>query len=130
MKPIQFCTEPEYFQEHEDLPLSDLDRLLRNFIVILKKPEQTEYKPSTVKGFTSKYTIPDPGYQWESNKLKLDITNGSQEVSHFQGGDHKATIHKRARIANTTEITGMIHKRSTGTVSKNLTLSSDVDQDT
>ena len=67
----QFCTEPEYFQEHEDLPLYDLDRLLRNFIVILKKPDQTEYKPSTVKNFTSKYTIPDPGYQWESNKLKI-----------------------------------------------------------
>ena len=38
---------------------------------------------------------------------QLDITNGSQEVSPFPAGDHKATINRRARNHNkhTTEIT-------------------------
>ena len=38
---------------------------------------------------------------------QLDITNESQEVSHFPAGDHKATINRRARknIKHTTEIT-------------------------
>ena len=34
-------------------------------------------------------TIPDPGYQWESDKLTEDTTNESQEVSPFPAGDHK-----------------------------------------
>ena len=29
-------------------------------------------------------TTPDPGYQWESDKLTEDTTNESQEVSPFQ----------------------------------------------
>ena len=38
---------------------------------------------------------------------QLDITNESQEVSHFPAGDHKATINRRARKHNKhlTEIT-------------------------
>ena len=28
-------------------------------------------------------TTPDPGYQWESDKLTLDTTNESQEVSPY-----------------------------------------------
>ena len=31
-------------------------------------------------------TTPDPGYQWESDKLTVDITNESQEASPFQAG--------------------------------------------
>ena len=31
-------------------------------------------------------TTPDPGYQWESDKLTVDTTNESQEVSSFQAG--------------------------------------------
>ena len=31
-------------------------------------------------------TTPDPGYQWESDKLTVDTTNESQEVSRFQAG--------------------------------------------
>ena len=47
-------------------------------------------------------TIPDPGYQWESDKLTEDTTNESQEVSPFPAGDHKAHINRRAQnIANT-----------------------------
>ena len=48
-------------------------------------------------------------------KSQLDITNESQEVSPFPAGDHKATINRHARkhYRNTTEITWMIHKRST-----------------
>ena len=52
-------------------------------------------------------TTPDPGYQWESNKLTVDITNESQEVSPFLTGDHKATINRHAQkhSKHTTEIT-------------------------
>ena len=35
-------------------------------------------------------TTPDPGYQWESDKLTVETTNESQEVSPFPAGDHKA----------------------------------------
>ena len=47
-------------------------------------------------------TTPDPGYQWESDKLTEDTTNEGQEVSPFPAGDHKAHINRRAQnIANT-----------------------------
>ena len=47
-------------------------------------------------------TTPDPGYQWESDKLTEDTTNESQEVSPFPAGDHEAHINRRAQnIANT-----------------------------
>ena len=42
-------------------------------------------------------TTPDPGYQWESDKLTVDTTNESQEVSPFPAGDHKAQINRRAQ---------------------------------
>ena len=42
-------------------------------------------------------TTPDPGYQWESDKLTVDTTNESQEVSPFPAGDHKAHINRRAQ---------------------------------
>ena len=49
-------------------------------------------------------TTPDPGYQWESDKLTEDTTNESQEVSPFPAGDHKAHINRRAQnIANTSQ---------------------------
>ena len=46
---------------------------------------------------------------------KLDITNARQEVSPFSAGDHRASINRRARKhnKNKTEITYIIHKRST-----------------
>ena len=46
---------------------------------------------------------------------QLDITNESQEVSPFPAGDQKAPIHRCAGKQNKhkTEITRMIHKRST-----------------
>ena len=48
-------------------------------------------------------------------KSQLDITNESQEVSPFPAGDHKASINRRTGKHNKhkTEITRMIHKRST-----------------
>ena len=42
-------------------------------------------------------TTPDPGYQWESDKLTVDTTDESQEVSPFPAGDHKAHINRRAQ---------------------------------
>ena len=73
---------------------------------------------------------------------QLDITNESQEVSPFPAGDHKATINRRAQKHNK-HMTETQKKYRLGTVSKNilleginrfkgtnLTLSSDVDQDT
>ena len=47
-------------------------------------------------------TTPDPGHQWESDKLTEDTTNESQEVSPFPAGDHEAHTNRRAQnIANT-----------------------------
>ena len=40
-------------------------------------------------------TTPDPGYQWESNKLT--ITHLKREPSPFPTGDHKALINRRAQ---------------------------------
>ena len=46
---------------------------------------------------------------------QLDITKESQEVSPFPAGDHKALINRCAQkhSKNKTEITYIIHKRST-----------------
>ena len=67
-------------------------------------------------------TTPDPGYQWESDKLTVDTTNESQEVSPFPAGDHKAHINRRAQnIANTRQnknIRDPQKKYRLGTVSK------------
>ena len=67
-------------------------------------------------------TTPDPGYQWESDKLTEDTTNESQEVSPFPAGDHKAHINRRAQnIANTRQNKNIKYpqkKYRLGTVSK------------
>ena len=67
-------------------------------------------------------TTPDPGYQWESDKLTEDTTNESQEVSPFPAGDHEAHINRRAQIiANTRQnknINDPQKKYHLGTVSK------------
>ena len=44
-------------------------------------------------------TTPDPGYQWENDKL-TDTTNESKEVSPFPAGDHKAQLNRRAQRHN------------------------------
>ena len=60
-------------------------------------------------------TTPDPGYHGKATTSQLDVTNESQEVSPFPAGDHKASTNGRTRKQNKkkTEITQMIHKRST-----------------
>ena len=63
-------------------------------------------------GTVQSSTTPDPGYQWESDKLTEDTTNESQEVSPFPAGDQKAHINRRAQnIAK--HKTEQKHKRST-----------------
>ena len=57
-------------------------------------------------------TTPDPGYQWESDKLTVDTTNESQEVSPFPAGDHKASINRCAQ-RHSKHKTEQKHKRST-----------------
>ena len=42
-------------------------------------------------------TTPDPGYQWESDKLTVNTSNESQEASPFPAGDHKVHINRRAQ---------------------------------
>ena len=37
----------------------------------------------------------------ESNKITLNITNKSQEVSPFPSGDHKAAMNRRESMTNT-----------------------------
>ena len=67
-------------------------------------------------------TTPDPGYQWESDKLTVDTTNESQEVSPFPAGDHKAHINRRAQ-KHSKHKTEQKHKRSTkGEVGERLKL--------
>ena len=58
-------------------------------------------------------TTPDPGYQLESNKNTINITNKSQEVSLFPAGQHKAAMNRRESMTNTRHKTQLIHKRST-----------------
>ena len=57
-------------------------------------------------------TTPDPRYQWESDKLTVDTTNESQEVSPYPAGDHKAHINGRAQ-RHSKHKTEQKHKRST-----------------
>ena len=79
-------------------------------------------------------------------QLTVDTTNESQEVSPFSAGDHKAHINRRAQ-RHSKHKTAQKHKRSTKEeppwngqknilleglnrfVGANLTLNSDVDQD-
>ena len=62
-------------------------------------------------------TAPDPRYQWESNKLTIRHHTREPRGHPFSSrtDDHKATINRRAWKHNkhTTEITWLIHKRST-----------------
>ena len=82
---------------------------------------------------------------WESNKNTINITNNSQEVSPFRAGDHKAAMNRRKSMRNTRRknTNDPQKKYRLGTVCKNilleglnrfhganLTLNSDVDQDT
>ena len=39
--------------------------------------------------------------KWESNKIILNITNKSQEVSPFPPGDHKTAMNWRKSMTNT-----------------------------
>ena len=57
-------------------------------------------------------TTPDPGYQWESDKLTVGTTDESQEVSLFPAGNHKAHIKRRAQ-RHSKHKTEQKHKRST-----------------
>ena len=58
-------------------------------------------------------TTPDPGYQWECDKITyLDTKNESQEVSPFPAGDHKAHINRCAQ-RHSIHKTEQKHKRST-----------------
>ena len=61
---------------------------------------------------TQSSTTPDPGYQLESDKLIVDTTNESQEVSPFPVGDPKAHINRRAQ-RHSKHKTEQKHERST-----------------
>ena len=54
----------------------------------------------------------DQGYQWESDRLTVDTTNESKEVSPFPTGDHKAHKNRRAQ-RHSKHKTELKHKRST-----------------
>ena len=46
-------------------------------------PEWCKYQESIQSN-----TTPNPGYQWESGKLKITHPDKSQEVSPFPAGEH------------------------------------------
>ena len=71
------------------------------------------------QGSIQSSTTPDPRYQWESDKLTVDTTNESQEVSPFPAGDHKAHTNKRAH-RHSKHKTEQKHKRSTKDPASNL----------
>ena len=41
------------------------------------------------------------GTKWENNKITMNITNKSQEVSPFPSGDRKAAMNRRESMTNT-----------------------------
>ena len=45
-------------------------------------------------------TTPDPGYQWESDKLTVRHRKREPQVSPFPAGDHKAQINRRTQRHN------------------------------
>ena len=57
-------------------------------------------------------TTPDPGYQWESDKLKVRHHKQEPRASPFPAGDHKAHINRRAQRHSKPK-TEQKHKRST-----------------
>ena len=57
-------------------------------------------KSAKIRNRYNQCTTPGPGYQWESDKLTVDTTNESQEVSPFPAGDHKAHINRPAQRHN------------------------------
>ena len=80
---------------------------------------------------------------WESNKNTINIANRSQEISPSPAGDHKAAMNRRKSTKNTSHKNDPQKKYGLEAVSKNilpeslnrfhganLTLRSDVDQDT
>ena len=69
-------------------------------------------KGAKIRNLIQSSTTPDPGYQWESDKLTVDTTNESQEVSPFPAGDHKAHINRRAQRFSKHK-TEQKHKKST-----------------
>ena len=77
-----------------------------NFAYICIKVSKREKIRESIQSSTT----PDPGYQWESDKLTAVTTNESQEVSSFPAGDHKAHINRRRHSKHKTE---QKHKRST-----------------
>ena len=49
----------------------------------------------------------------QSNKITMNVTNKSKEVSHFLADDHKAAMNRRESMRNTKhKKTEMIHKRN------------------
>ena len=63
---------------------------------IIHKKNQSKWGCKDQESIQSS-TTPDPGYQWESDKLTADTSYESQEVSPFPAGDHKAHINRRAQ---------------------------------
>ena len=79
-----------------------------DLITIMILESKIKYDQESIQSSTT----PDPGYQWESDKLTVDTTNESQEVSPFPAGDHKAHINRRAQ-RHSKHKTEQKHKRST-----------------
>ena len=86
---------------------SDHKEILQRDAVLFQSKQGCKDQESTQSS-----TTPDPGYQWESDKLTVDTTNESQENSPFPAGDHKAHINKRAQ-RHSKHKTEQKHKRST-----------------
>ena len=69
---------------------------LRRFLVILTCFLRISKKEGRDQESIQSSTTPDPGYQWESDNVTIDITNESRVVSLFTAGDHKTSTNRRA----------------------------------
>ena len=72
-----------------------LNCILKNTIFVAKSldPDQSKKEGKGQESIQSS-TTPDPGYQWESDKVT--IRHHEQEPSLFPAGDHKASTNRHA----------------------------------
>ena len=115
-----------------------------NGVVLLRREiSQQRNKKGKDQESIQSSTFPDPGYQWEIEIFTIRHYKREPKVSPFPAGDHKASINRRTRKHNRININDPQKRTSlersvkyfTGGLTQvsrraNLTLSSDVNQDT
>ena len=76
--------------------MASCDKMLSVKYSLLLKIKKSKREGKDQKSIQTS-TTSDTGHRWESDNFTFDITNESQDTSHFQAGDHKASINRRAK---------------------------------